>query len=238
MKFRQLICLLIFAGFVVGCSKATDTIIPSDMSKWDTELAPAVNKLSEEDKKLAIGYVMRAKVGSLFGKDGIPIGMTLGNAIEEQKKFLEATAKKEAEEKILKDKMLKERAEAQAAIDNAVTVTLISKHQNPSNYSARRYSEQQEFNIGVQNKTSKTVIGVSGSLAFIDIFDKEVGGVSFSISEKIAPGAVAMWAGVRDYNQFLPAHRAVWNLEDGKYKTKFKPESIIFEDGSKFKVEK
>ena len=58
--------LLFAAGILLACSKPTDTIIPSDMSKWDSELAPAINKLSEEDKKLATGYLMRAKMGELF----------------------------------------------------------------------------------------------------------------------------------------------------------------------------
>ena len=236
MNSKLLIASFLVSSVLAGCSKPTDTIIPSDMSKWDTELAPSINKLNEEDKKLAAGYVMRSKIGSVFGKEGMPIGTTLGNAIEEQKKWLAAEAIKEAEEKALKEKMLKEQAQAQAAIDNSVTVTLIAKTELPANYQINEYSERQQFKIGVKNKTEKEISAVSGSLEFIDIFDKKVGGVSFSISEKIAPGGEAKWTGVRKYNQFLEEHKNVWNLEDGKYKTKFKADAVIFADGSKLKA--
>lgn len=238
MKPSLLAASLAALVLLAACSKPTDTIIPSDTSKWDTDLAPMINKLSEEDKKLVAGYLMRSKLGAALGgnKEGIPIGTTVGAAIEQQKAWIAQVAKQEAEAKALKEKMLKEQAEAQAAIDNAVTVTLISKKELPRNYDARRYSEQQEFNIGVKNKTAKEISGVSGVLDFIDIFDKTVGAVSFSISEKIAPGGEANWSGIRDYNQFMPEHKAVWNLEEGKYKTQFRARAIIFADGSKLKV--
>jgi hypothetical protein len=238
MFSKSLCALLLVVAALVGCSKPTDTIIPSDASKWDTELAPSINKLSDEDKKLVMGYVMRAKMGAVFGKEGMPLGTTIGTAIAEQKKWLAAEAVKDAEAKALKEKMLQELATAQAAIDNAVTVTLISKTQVPKDYAAGRYSEQQKFTIGVKNKTDKGIAGVSGELKFIDIFDKEVGAVTFGISEKIAPGGEAKWTGSRDYNQFMAEHKAVWNLEEGKYTTKFLPESIVFADGTKMTVPK
>jgi len=34
----------------------------------------------------------------------------------------------------------------------------------------------------------------------------------------------------------IPAHRAVWNLEGGKYTTKFKPEAVALKDGTKLVV--
>ncbi len=237
MKSTQMAAPLLALALLAACSKPTDTIIPSDTSKWDTDLAPMINKLSDEDKKLVAGYLMRSKLSATFGnKEGIPLGTTVGTAIEEQKKWLAQQVKQEAEAKALKEKMLKEQAEAQAAIDNAVTVTLLSKKELPSNYQLRRFSAEQEFNIGVKNKTAKEISGVSGVLDFVDIFDKTVGAVSFSMSEKIAPSGEAKWSGTRNYNQFLPEHKAVWNLEEGKYKTQFKARAIVFSDGSKLKV--
>ena len=121
-------------------------------------------------------------------------------------------------------------------MNDAVTVTLVAKEELPSNYRIGRYSEYQQFRIGAQNKTSKVVVGVSGEIKFIDVFDKEVGAVSFGMSERIEPGSTSIWTGGRDYNQFLDEHRAVWNLEQGKYTTRFVPEMVVFEDGSRLGV--
>ena len=78
-------------------------------------------------------------------------------------------------------------------LNKAVTVTLIAKKELPKNYDAGRYSEYQEFRIGVQNNLDKSVVGVAGEIKFIDVFDKEVGAVNFRISENIAPGKSATW---------------------------------------------
>ncbi len=218
---------------VAACSKPQDTIIPSEMSKWDSELAPQVKKLSEEDQKLAIGYITRAKLGEVFGGKGVAFGTTLGDAINQQKAWVAEQAEAEKKAAALKAEVEKAAAAHAAQVSRAVTVSLISKRELPSNYELRRYSEAQEFKIAVKNTSEKAISGVSGTLEFIDIFDKVVGTVSFKISENLAPGGGTVWTGSRDYNQFIAEHRAVWNLEEGKYKTRFVPGTIVFADGTK-----
>lgn len=123
-------------------------------------------------------------------------------------------------------------------LNKAVTVTLIAKKELPKNYDAGRYSEYQAFRIGAQNNADKPLMDVVGEIKFIDVFDKEAGAVNFRISETIAPGKSATWIGGRDYNQFLDAHRAVRNLEEGKYTTKFLPAMVVFLDGTKLTLPK
>jgi hypothetical protein len=215
------ICMMLAA-----CTKPTDTVIPSDMATWDKDLAPVVQKLGEEDKTLFVGFVARKKLADTFSKDkaGIPFGMTVSQAIEEQRQWqvefakAQAVAKAEqerqaAEELALKTKLNAQKEDLIKQFNASVTVTLLAKKELPKDYSARRYSESQQFVIGVENRSSKELTGVSGEIEFIDVFDKVVGGVNFAISEKIKPGATYKWYGGRDYNQFVSEHRAVWGLE-------------------------
>ena len=208
------------------------------MSTWDKELAPELKKLPDADREKLAAYLMRAKMGEVFGGKGVAPGTTIGQALEAQKKWETEQAAKRAEEEALKKKLAEERAAAIEQLNKAVTVTLISKRELPKSYDAGRYSEYQQFRIGAQNNTDKVVIGVAGEIKFIDVFDKEVGAVSFRISEKIEPGKSVTWTGGRDYNQFLDTHRAVWNLEEGKFTTKFYPEMVVFQDGIKLTVPK
>lgn len=247
MQLKTLTLATALALLASGCSKPTDAIIPTDMSTWDKELAPQVQKLSDEDKALFQQYVMRIKLRGLTGAAGssdIPFGTTVGQALQEQAKWnaeqkqaeekaKAEAAKAEAEAKVLKEKMEKERAAAIQKLNETVTVTLLLKRELPKNYDMGRYSEYQQFVIGVENKSPQTITGVSGEIEFIDVFDKVVGGVSFGISEKIKPGGTYKWTGGRDYNQFIKEHRAVWGLETGKYTTRFIPEKVVFEDGTK-----
>lgn len=186
------------------------------------------------------GYLARVKMTELFtqGGEGLPVGTTVGSAIEAQKKWQAEQVAKAEEERLLKEKLQKEAAEAKAALDKAVTVVLVSLDRVYKDFNVSRYSDKQEFTIGVSNKTADQMAGVSGSLEFVDIFDKVVGSVSFSITEQIAPGATVKWEGTRDYNQFIAEHRAVWNLEPGKFTTRFVPKMIVFADGKKLSAVK
>lgn len=223
---------------IAGCTKPTEAIIPTDVGKWDTDLAPHVQKLPEEDKKLISAYLVRVKLGEAFGKEGMPLGTTIADGIAAQKKWVADQEKKEAEERALKEKMEKEAAEARAVLDNTLTVALIKLGSRPKNYDVGRFSEQQEFSIAIQNKAQKEIRGVSGRIVFVDIFDKTLGSVVFDVTEKIAPGGTVRWDGVRDYNQFIPEHKAIWNLREGDYKTRFEPRAIVFSDGTVLSAEK
>lgn len=82
---KRTIALLFCIAALGGCSKPTDAVIPSDMATWDKELAPHLKKLSDEDREKVAGYLMRAKVGEVFGGKGMPPGTTIGQALEDQK---------------------------------------------------------------------------------------------------------------------------------------------------------
>lgn len=235
---KNIIAVMSLGLLLAACSKPTDTVIPVDKSLWEKELAPATKKLSEEDRKLFGAYMARSIMGSALGgnKEGIPFGTTIGQAIDEQKQWQTEQERQAAEAAALKAKMEAERLETVKAINAAATVSLLSKKEIGSNIYERRYSDYQQFTIGVENKSDKEIVGLSGELEFIDVFDKVVGSVTFGISEKIKPGSHFKWVGGRDYNQFNKAHQAVWGLEEGKYTTRFIPESIIFADGTKLKT--
>lgn len=231
---KRLIPFFAAMALIAGCSKPTETVIPSDMSQWDSVLAPAVKKLPEEDRKLLAAFVARAKTGELLGKgEGIPFGTTVGDAISLQKKWMDDQRIKAEEEKALKEKLAKEAEAARKLIGDSVTVALLSKSQRPRDFQAGRYEEQQIFVVGIENKTHKRIIGVSGEMTFIDIFDKKVGSMNFAASQEIRPGSTAQWTGVRSYNQFDTDQRALWNLEEGKYSVTFTPWEVIFEGGEK-----
>jgi hypothetical protein len=230
--------LLIVIAALSGCSKPTDAVIPSDFASWEKDLVPHLQKLSEADREKVAAYLIRAKAGEVFGGKGLPPGTTIGQAIEGQKKFEIEEAAKRAEEEALKKKLEQERTAAMEQLNKAVTVTLLEKKEVPKNYDAGRYSAHQEFRVGIQNNSDKPVIGVAGEIKFIDVFDKEVGSVIFKASEAIEPGKTITWTGERKYNEFIDKHRAVWNLQSGKYTTKFVPEAVVFKDGTKFEVPK
>lgn len=72
---RKLIGVAVLGAVaLLGCSKPTETVIPSDASTWDKDLAPSIQKLSDDERKLVAGYLARAKMGEVFGGKGVPVG--------------------------------------------------------------------------------------------------------------------------------------------------------------------
>lgn len=241
------LCTLLLAG----CSQPTDTVIPSDPKEWDTKLAGISQKLNEADREVFAAYMARHMLANAFGGQGAPTitpGTTVGEALKQQrawqeeqdrKKAAEEAARKEAEAKAA---ALKAEAEAKAAaarkeIEAAATVALVEKKFQPANYNAGQFLPTQRFKIVAKNTGEKTIAGISGSIVFIDLFGKDVGSVSFEMTETIAPGASHTWRGERTYQDFIDTHKAVRDLDEGKYTTRFEPRTLVFTDGSRLALE-
>jgi hypothetical protein len=106
----KLLATLCFTLLLVACGDPHDTKVPADISKWSETVRPALQKLKPEERVLFSQYAIRhmngATVGGLIGDkaDPIPEDMTIGKAIEEQRKYIAQEQVKEPEEKALKDK--------------------------------------------------------------------------------------------------------------------------------------
>lgn len=208
--------VLLFVIALGGCSNPTDTVIPSDVSTWDEKLGPVVQRLKGEDRRLFVEYITRMKLvaGSeiaIAAGESLPFGVTVAQAIEEQRK---------------RNQMLTQ-------INNAVRVTFLGKREHQASYESGDFDDIQEIDIGIENISDKDIVGVSGKLKFVDVFGEVVGAVKFRVSQKIQPGEAYKWVGERKHYNLIESHRAVWNLEEGKYSTRFNLETVVFADGTK-----
>ena len=83
-----------FAFLLVACGDPHDTRVPLDITKWNSTVKPALQKMTPEERILFTDYVRRHTVLSdevgLHGDlaDPIPEDMTIGKAIEEQRRFI------------------------------------------------------------------------------------------------------------------------------------------------------
>lgn len=240
---RILIGVLLFA--LVACSGPKDTQLPREIDKMES-IKGAMEKLTPEERELAASYIMRhtigAKVGALFGGKeipGIPEGMTLGKAIDEQRKFKADALLEEAKQKALKDKLIAEREAAMAKLREAVTVTLVSKKTSVERgYSGMVMDEHISVVVGYKNNTDKDVAGVKGHLAIKDIFGEDLSGFNISNDDTIKAGGSITWTGGRSmkYGMNSSKDRKFSSLEEDKYKVTWEPEQIVFKDGTKLSV--
>ena len=161
---------------LAACANPKQTVLPQDTSKWEAELKPTLEKLTTEDKELLAGYLVRLKLGEAFGVGAaLPIGITVGEAIENQRKFkVEQEAKasaekavkerKEAEAKALKEQVEKQRAELVRQFDDTLLVSFVGKGFQPSDYKNNVMEDSITFKLAFSNKSKKDIAGFKGLL--------------------------------------------------------------------------
>ncbi|WP_246606808.1 hypothetical protein [Novilysobacter antarcticus] len=243
MKSSMTILLCCFV--LAACSSAKNTPLPRELENMDS-IKPAMEKLEPEDRELATGYIMRhtvgAKMGAIFGGaegPGIPEGMTIGKAIEEQRKFIADQEAEEQKQAALKVLLQAQREAAIKPMREAVTVTLVSKRINPEyGYSGILMDENLEVIFGYKNNTQKDISGVKGYVSVRDLFGDELSGFAISNDDTIPAGESITWTGSRSVKYAVGDNkdRKLAELDDSKYKVNWEPRMIVFADGTKLEV--
>jgi len=241
----RLILSLLTLLAITACSGPKDTPVPKDLAAMES-VKPALEKLTPEERELFAGYVMRstlgAKLSGLFGGKegpGIPDGMTIGKAIEEQRKFKADRVVEEAKEAALKEKLRAERETAMKTMRDVVTVTLVSKAlKEVRGMSGMLMDEKLKVTFGYKNNSAKDIAGVKGYVSVKDLFGDELSGFAISNDTTIKAGETATWTGSRSvkYSMGSNEDRKLAELTDDKYKVIWEPKVVVFADGTELKA--
>ena len=242
---RPVYVILLCSTLLAACSNPKDTPLPPSLDKMDSIQSP-MTKLAPEERELATGYIMRhtvgAKIGGLFGGKegpGIPEGMTLGKAIDEQRRFIADAALEQTKQTALKAKLQAEREAVLKPMRETITVTLVSKQMaTDRGYSGMVMDEKLNVTFGYKNNSSKDVSGVKGRISIRDLFGDEISAFQVSNDSTIKAGQTATWSGSRSLRFSMGNNndRKLAELSDDKFKIVWEPQVIVFTDGTKLAV--
>jgi hypothetical protein len=166
----------------------------------------------------------------------IPAGETLGQAIEEQRKFVAEQKAEEERQAALKAALQAKRDAATKAMRDAVTVTLVSKKIKPEyGYSGILLDTNLDITFGYKNNTAKDIAGVKGLISIRDLFGDKISDFLVSNDDTIPAGKSITWSGSRSvkYASGDNKDRKLAELDDSKYKVVWEPRMIVFSDGTK-----
>ncbi|MDL2336266.1 MAG: hypothetical protein QFE16_00345 [Pseudomonadota bacterium] len=205
-RVAKLAATVLIAATLAACSGPRDTPLPQDISKMEA-IKPAMEKLQPEERELVAGYVMRHTIGAAFGKlagqdiEGIPVGMTIGKAIDEQRSWKADQVLVEAKKK---EEEIKLKAAHEAAVKvmrDAVSVVLVNKKiEAEHGYSGIVTDEKFVVTLSYKNNTAKDISGVKGRVTMKDVFGDELSVVQISNDDTIKAGQSATWTGGRSVN--------------------------------------
>jgi len=238
MKIRMLILAALLA---TACADPRDTPLPREIEKF-AELKPVVEKLSQEERDLLTGYMVRhtigAKLGGLFGikADPIPEGMTLRKAIAEQREFIAAENAKEAAAKAASEKLDAERKALAQQFSQVVDVQLTKVTLHEASFRDHDVKDYLRLEIDVNNKSGKTITGIKGLLTVRDAFGDKVMERNLKTDTDIPAGTTKRLQLSRDYSKFDAQDRKEATIDASKTRSEFAPEVVLFGDGTKFEA--
>jgi hypothetical protein len=231
------VAVLILPIGLLGCSDPKKTIIPSDISKWESDLKPTLDKLSPDERQTLGRYMMRAKIGEAFGGKTQLGSISIGEAIAAQKSWETELKAKVEEEKRLADELRAKRTALAQQVREMLTVVLVSKgfsKADPMN--GGDFKDKVTFTLGFENKGSKDIAGFKGRLLFKDMFGDTIKALNLSHDDLVPARQKLTWDGETDFNQFMNDDVKLRDADQTKIQMEFLPDAIIFTDGSRLEL--
>jgi hypothetical protein len=214
---------------VAGCKNVRDT----ELSKLTPEQSAALDKkLNGEEMRLLIAYRMRTGMSAAFGGSGAPDGMTVRQAIDEERKWAENQKVEEAKADALKQKVEAERKAKQQEFNQLLSAALVTKKNIDGEYGQRSVG----LAVAFENKSDKDIQGVKGVLVLSDIFGDPIEKVRLSYDAGIDARKIATYKGGVEINRFMEKDIKLWNTDFDKLKANFETSTVIFRDGTKIEA--
>jgi hypothetical protein len=231
VRMRRLAIGVLF--LIVACSDPRSTKIPADMSDLP-KIQSALDKLDSVDRGRVAQYEMRAHLGAIFGNSPPPAGVTIGEAIDNQKAFAIAQAKEEAAEKARTAAAAKALTEKLRLMSEALAVSLtrLEVQGAPSD----QFGQFIYMRIAFQNRGPKAIAGVKGIAIFRDMFGDTVARKTVSYEKGIPVNSGKEWRELVGATMVDASDRKLAQTPIEKVKFSFEPSIIIFDDGSKLEV--
>jgi len=189
------------------------------------------SSLSDPEKKAFDELSARANSG-----DYDLTNKTVGTLITDQLAY-------DADQKAQADKQAKLEADARArhdaqvnALRSALTVGLVSKGFRPADYENSVYQSYVTLELALRNNSGKTIRAVKGTMAFETPLGDSIYQSQFEDSDAIVPHHTEVWDGSIDYNQFNDAITHFRDADLHNVRLDWKPQVILFTDGSKLEV--
>jgi len=231
MKYLFAFLIVIFG--VLGCE---EDVKNKPLTENNVDALKEKNDvLTDEEKGLLAGYLLRTGIQSAFnGEDSINLfdsSITISEAIERQKQWIINDSIRAANEKKLAEEELARKEAKEAALRNTIIITLLKKE-----FIEYEYQEYNVITYAATNKSDKTIKGFKGTLALQDMFGDPIISLEIKYDDPIKPDERVIERGVYEYNKFIDRDKKFRYTEFEKIETKWNPEMIIFEDGTKMSI--
>lgn len=213
-RFLSLALCSLFVTFLCSCTDIRKTRFTVENSD------KILSKLNAEERGLLTASLARQSIANAFGGNSNPFpDKTVGELIEDQRKWL---AEQKAEEDRQK-RLAAEMAAKRAALRNVITVALYGYKEEGgfmSDYAAVDYA--------YENRSSKDVRAFEGSVVYRDVLGNELADTELKVLTPIKSGQKASTS---DRLPFM-VYGNLRNKKLDDIKIEWTPTNILFVDGT------
>ncbi len=120
------------------------------------------------------------------------------------------------------------------AMEAAISVRLVDKTYRRSDAVAGTYAGRLRLEFEYGNRSGKDIRAFTGSVVFMDLFDREFLRVSLTVDDPISAGRVLSDNRKQlKISKFKEAHQKLLATKTEDLRTRFEPQSILFADGTR-----
>jgi hypothetical protein len=230
---KRLLLLVILIA-VAGCSGNVKNLRITEENKNTVfDQIKTTKDLTVEEVGLLQAYVLRKGLGDAFaGKTPtLPVGMTIGEIIDDQRKWVDNEKVRQAEEK---ERIARARAEEEKQrrqLLDAITLTVFEK-----GFQHVDYEDYVTIRAVYENKSGKDIRAFKGTIQFNDLFGVEIMPVNIAEDTPLAAGETRREGWTLKFNQFIDQHVKLRNTALENMKPEWKPSIILFADGTSMEV--
>ena len=228
----RLILVVLMACCLVACNNVKDLKFTKNNQDQIMEKVRKSKDLTGEE----VGLLMSAMMRTTFSDGGIE-GKTVGKLIEEQRKMVADSEAKAKEAKRIAQEAAKKEALVAAELSKQIMVTPYKKSFRKANWQNQEFEDKIDVSFMFENKSNKDIKAFKGEAIFKDAFGELIDKSNLMDDEGIKVGQKKKWIGSRKYNQFIEGQQRFKNTELENMKFEWKPQGIIFADGSKIGID-
>lgn len=234
MKRVPTIFLLSVALMLCGCTNVKNKKVTAENKDKIFEEIKNSKQLSVEEVQLLQAYVLRHAMASAFSQQGgsSDEGKTIGQMIEEQRKWITDEKVREEEDRQKREKAKAEAENQRKLLRDALSVTLYEK-----GFQSGSFQDYITLKMSYQNTSGKDIRGFKGTVVFQDLFGDAIKQVNLKEDDIVKASETKRVGRTLNYNQFISADAKLRSTEMDNLKAIWNPDLILFTDGTSLKID-
>jgi hypothetical protein len=224
---RKLAILITIISLLVACSNVKDKKFTKDNQDQVIEKVRKSKDLTGEESGLFMAALMRYA----FSNESLD-GKTVGQIISEQNKLSKEVEAKEKETKRLAAEAAKKEAQVAEELSKYIVAAPFKKTFHKADIYSGEYRDTISIAFVFENKSPKDIKAFKGTTVFNDLFGEKIRDIQLSYDGGLKAGQKKNWYGEIEYNNFISEHRKFKDTELNNMKFEWKPQVVIFTDGS------